>query len=289
MFRKIIFFSVFVFLISCNSYIAGPQASEEFYNLGNIFFEKGEFEKARESYLSSLRFSRNNAKARFNLALCYMEMDDIESARSELEILYKKDKSNTRVIDAIAYTYASEGLYEEGMKWWKLSLEIFEGDREALVNSSLYRMSNGQWPEAESLLRKLNQYHPGSYSRMLLAKCLKGQNKTEELIRLYEIQYSSDDQTLETILDMADYFGLNQDYEKEGLLWKKALELDPENPEYSFALAKVSLLYLYDYFTGIEALENSLEWGFSDSEEVDNLLQKLSPDIRDPIKLKFSL
>jgi type IV pilus assembly protein PilF len=72
-----------------------PSFSRAYHNLGVVYEAINEWDKAIESYNSSIQYAPENPASHFNLGKLYAEMDNIPLAIKELQETIKLDEKNT--------------------------------------------------------------------------------------------------------------------------------------------------------------------------------------------------
>ncbi|MFQ3676081.1 MAG: tetratricopeptide repeat protein, partial [Endomicrobiia bacterium] len=68
----------------------------KFY-LGNIFFTKKEFDSAIKIYLEIITLNPEHLNARYNLALAYLQKNDLTNSKNQLEYILQRDPNNKSV------------------------------------------------------------------------------------------------------------------------------------------------------------------------------------------------
>jgi tetratricopeptide (TPR) repeat protein len=266
-------FAALVLLGGCASDPRIREIAAEYYNIGNAFFELGQYEKAIDAYRSALRFDPALAKADFNLALTYARMKKLPEAEQLLKKLLADDPVNASLMVTLAWAYHLAARDEEALSQYDAALAIAPENADAWYNSAviLWKMERKQ--EALERFRKLLAVAPddseglfGAGSLLLsmddpagaeeyLGRCV--QKKPEDLDARYLLADALERQRkLSRVLEEYD----------------RILERDAKQANAWFGKARLLLTAIEDPDNGLVALRKSLELGFRDGEAAGLLL-----------------
>ncbi len=192
----------------------------------------------------------NNRKGKFLLAYIYLKNGDIENARNILEKLSEGNDDIARKSAYLyAYTFFSQGDYERAIIEFQRVLDRFPNSEEA--DRALLKIANayfnlGEKDKAREIYQSYIKKHANSpeaieaaYQLALLE--MRGNQKNitkqiEEFIKKYP-EYPFVNLLL---VQLADAYAQDNDFQKAEELYKKVIEKDVEESEY--ALYKLAYL-----------------------------------------------
>ncbi len=131
-----------VLFVGCAT--ASREVSYEYYNIGNTYFEVGDFNKAVEYYEKALEDKElNDNQILYNLGVAYSRSGRFDKGVAHLQLLLDKDPENLRLLQSIAFSYflagekdGSEENYLGAVEYYDEILSISEYDSIALFNKS---------------------------------------------------------------------------------------------------------------------------------------------------------
>lgn len=266
--------------------------TEEYYNIGNAYFDAGKYDKAIEYYFKALNGkteSRNSIY--YNLGIALIDTGRYAQGLEQFDLLLTIDPDNITVLQADAYGYYLSGETEKALEVYDHILSLFEYDSNALYNKALI-VKEKQPDVAIKLLEKLYKYSPGSDVATLLADLYMDKGQRDEAVELLEEALSSDTKNTGILERLIRFY-------REEKLYYKSLEymdtiLDIEGysgiPEMLFEKSEMEFLDLDDYNAGFDSLVKALDAGFDKRDKIQELLKndKLSHDRRlaDYMKLR---
>jgi tetratricopeptide (TPR) repeat protein len=259
---------------ACSS-VPAPKAEVAlaWYDLGNAWFDKGEWKKAGEAYSRALALDPSLAGASYNFARALAEAGDYTAALKILEGLAERDPGNVRVLAAEAYALYKSGDAAAALKAYDAVLLLDPYAADAVYNSALLKSAAGEKEAAAADLARLVAVKADDAAALLLlARLRKDLGARDEAILAYEAARG---------LGKADPAALEQ----LGLLYAEArrfseamdslaaaTQADGKRAGAWFALARLRLSVAEDGVTGLEALNKALEAGFSDKDAAAALL-----------------
>lgn len=271
-----------VFVLGCST--VPEDISSEYYNIGNAYFDVGDYQKAIDYYMKALSDDHPDAnKIRYNLAVAYTESGRVNQGLEMFEMLLQLDPENLLVLQSKAYAFYLLGDDESSLEVYDRILEVFEYNETALYNKALILMGSDRIA-ARSVLDKLYEVDSSVEVVMLLGEIyLEDGDKESYAILLEEavIGNPGDIRLLE---------GLAEHYVNEGMFFKaidyfdELLNVDAYErlPEILFKKAEIQFIELDDYENGYDTLVKALDAGFDDKSQIDQLLdsEELSGDIQ---------
>jgi tetratricopeptide (TPR) repeat protein len=262
-----------VLLGGCASDPRIREVAAEYYNIGNAFFELGQYEKAIDAYRSALRFDPGLAKADYNLALTYARMEKLPEAEQLLKKLLADDPENVSLILTLAWAYHRAGREEEALSRYDAALAIAPENADAWYNSAVILWKLERKQEALERFRGLLAVAPDDAEGLFGAGSLLLSMEDAEAAEQYLgrcVQKKPED--IEARYLLAD--SLERQRKLSGVLgeYDRILELDPKQANAWFGKARLLLTAIEDPDNGLAALRKSLDLGFRDGEAAAVLL-----------------
>ena len=262
-----------VLLGGCASDPRIREVAAEYYNIGNAFFELGQYEKAIDAYRSALRFDPGLAKADYNLALTYARMEKLPEAEQLLKKLLADDPENVSLILTLAWAYHRAGREEEALSRYDAALAIAPENADAWYNSAVILWKLERKQEALERFRGLLAVAPDDAEGLFGAGSLLLSMEDAEGAEQYLgrcVQKKPED--IEARYLLAD--SLERQRKLSGVLgeYDRILELDPKQANAWFGKARLLLTAIEDPDNGLAALRKSLDLGFRDGEAAAVLL-----------------
>ena len=101
-----------------------PDTATSYYNIGLVFSNLGEYDKALEWYTKA---AKQGYKYSYNeLAWAYHLMDKYEEALPWAEKAVAAFPDNANIIDTLATVYQGLGRYEEALQQFELCLKLYK-------------------------------------------------------------------------------------------------------------------------------------------------------------------
>ena len=122
---------------ACVTSESAKQIASDYYNIGNAFFDLGQYEKAVTYYQDALRADPGMVKADYNLALTLVRMKRIDEAVVILKRLLTDDQKNTTLMAALGWAYHQQGKDKEALDEYNAVLALSPADQNALYNSGI--------------------------------------------------------------------------------------------------------------------------------------------------------
>lgn len=262
-----------VLLGGCASDPRIREVAAEYYNIGNAFFELGQYEKAIDAYRSALRFDPGLAKADYNLALTYARMERLPEAEQLLKKLLADDPTNVSLILTLAWAYHRAGREEEALSRYDAGLAIAPENADAWYNSAVILWKLERKQEALERFRGLLAVAPddaeGLFGVGSLLLSMEDPEGAEQYLGRC-VQKKPED--IEARYLLAD--SLERQRKLSGVLaeYDRILVLDPKQANAWFGKARLLLTAIEDPDNGLAALRKSLDLGFRDGEAAAVLL-----------------
>lgn len=264
---------------SCATPVERRELAEEYFNLGNAYFELQDYERSYRYYRRAIALTDEVPAAGFNLARLHLERGEEEEALEVLGQLLAGDPDNLLVLETRAYVLYRLGAVDQARLQYRSILELSSAHGRAAYNLGVLEIEEGEYTDAAAVLTEYLPYarDDGEY-RWLLAEALFLAGHEEEALRELDNfrSIAGDDQDeLERLAErFADWEYYLATLEIIDLLseerWSRVVP--------AWAHARALLLGSEEFDQGASALERALEAGFSDEEALDELLSRLPRD-----------
>jgi tetratricopeptide (TPR) repeat protein len=117
-----------------------PNSHISYYNLGNAYFQKEEYENAIQAYTNSIRFNSENHLSHYNIAVCFYRKGDFMSAAEHYEKAVKIYPTDHVAYYNLAKTYEQTGDIVKAIQSYEYALKIKEDYSNAHFNlAEIYR------------------------------------------------------------------------------------------------------------------------------------------------------
>ena len=103
---------------------ADPHRTDALINLGTLYYEQANLEKAAECFRRAVEFEPGNALAHFNLGSLLDEAGHIREARDHLENALRLDPSHADTHYNLAFVYEKLGAFREARRHWQRYVEL---------------------------------------------------------------------------------------------------------------------------------------------------------------------
>jgi len=104
--------------------LIGFACSSESSIEGDVYFEKGQFRKAVESYNQYLGANQPTVKTIYNRGRAYEELGELDAALVDFEWVVEKDAKNSNALLSIAKIRYEQQNYEQALLWVAKALEL---------------------------------------------------------------------------------------------------------------------------------------------------------------------
>jgi tetratricopeptide (TPR) repeat protein len=274
---------VFAFVIgsmlSCATPVERRELAEEYFNLGNAYFELQDYERSYQYYRRAIALTDTVPAAGFNLARLHLERGEESRALEVLDQLLLSNPSNLLVLETRAYVLYRLGAADQAREQYRDILERSAAHTRAAYNLGVLEIEEGEYVRAAAVL---TEYLPharedGEY-RWLLAEALFLSGHEEEALRELDhfraIVRDDRDELERLAARYADWEYYLATLEVIDLLPEESLRrVTP-----AWAQARALLLGSEEFDDGASALERALEAGFQDAEALNELLSRLPLD-----------
>lgn len=277
--RSAIILSVFVtFLLSLVSCASGPPPSkalaEEYYNLGNEWFDLKKYDKAAKAYQTALAWNSELRIASINLARTKAELGDTAAALDLLAPLVAAEPGNLVVLQYQAWLTAKKEGPARAADLYQALAEKLPGDAATQYNAGFSLKAAGRDEEALAALEAWKGLDgKGTGGLTLWAELLEKADSPETADAWLSVAHSlgeNDAKRFAPLARRAKALTQRELYGDAVEAWSTALALpsstDQPRGEALFRKGSLLLLKLEDYQEGSLAVIEAWKAGWKDKE-----------------------
>lgn len=260
----------------CRSYVRRVDLAEEYYNLGNAFYELEDYDRAASYYREALALEPDLAPATFNLARAYIEAGDSAEAIPVLEELRSGDEANVLVLESLAYAYFEQERYEDAARLYDEVLAESPYRPSALYSAALVHRYLENTDRAAELLERAWEANPDDidvlfhYGSVLHAA---GEGEAAVSTLAEYVERAPPEQT-DRLLRVARIYADERYFARALAVYEEIRADEPDNARALFGEAELQLTAVEEPSAGIENLSEALEAGFDDEERAAALLER---------------
>jgi tetratricopeptide (TPR) repeat protein len=250
--------------------------AEEYFNLGNAFYDLEEYERAAEYYSEALALEPDLAPATFNLARAYIEAGASSDAIPVLEELRAGETENVLILESLAYAYSEQERYDAAARLYDEVLAESPYRISALYSAALVHLHLEDAARARALLQRAWEVDPDdldvifNYGRVLH---LLGETETAVSI-LSEYADEAPAAQTDRLLSVARIYAEARYFARALAVYDRVLAREADNARALFGEAELQLTAVEEPLAGIENLTAALEAGFDDEERAAELLEQ---------------
>lgn len=206
-----------------------PENKEVYSNLGRIYYEKGEYDKAKLAFEKALSLDPINSIAYINLGMTYARIGDTEKA-----IRFNEEAINLDPKMSIAYinlglAYGEKGDSEKAIEFYTKALSLDPKGSITYINLGIENVKKGKIEMAIDFFKeamKLNPNQKEVYNNIGIAYAKKGD--TEKAIEFFEKATYLEPNNASAYINLGNVYFEKRLYNKCITEYKKAIELNPK-------------------------------------------------------------
>ncbi len=269
----------------CVTSQSGKQIASDYYNIGNAFFDLGQFDKAIQYYQDALRVDPSMVKADYNLALTLIRLKRSEEAVTILKRLLMSDPKNTTLMAALGWAYHQLGRDKEALDQYEALLALSPADQNALYDSGIILWKLGRKEDALARFRKVLAFAPDDTDALFAAGSillsLDQASDSADMLSRY-IEKKPDD--IDAWYLIAAGAERQKKYSRALEAFDKIISIDGKQANAWFGEARLLLTVVEDPQKGLDSLDKALASGFKDKDAVKLLLS--SPQLLEKGKVE---
>jgi superkiller protein 3 len=160
-----------------------PNYFDANFNLGRLYFDEEQYERA-DVYLSrAVRINATDADALKYLVMNRVKLGKAEGALSILKDAIKASPEDPQLYVSLGNIYRSTGKYGEALDAFKQAIDLNENEADAYLGIGDTYIKKGDRKKAEEAYRKASEIDPTSYlSYLNLAAMYREDGRTDDAI-----------------------------------------------------------------------------------------------------------
>lgn len=272
-------------LNGCASRVSYRELAQEYYNLGNAFFEIGDYETSFEYYSRAIELDDQLPASSYNLARLLSERGQHSEALTVIEELLVDDPENSLLRETYAYVAYMNGKTVDARVTYQSLIDEYPARSRLRYNLALIEIEEDQPGAARDILAEGAEWaqEDAEYQWLAAEAAYKSEapDEARQFLESYRVLVEDDS---EQLADLARRYA-EWDFLLASL---EILESIPEevsqNPPLAFLQARLLLVGAYEFDEGAEALRRALGSGFADVEELRSLLNTVRAEDREAIQ-----
>lgn len=274
-------------IIGCGTTVTYRELAEEYFNLGNAFYELGDLDQSFVYYTRALELDPGLTGAGYNLARVHIDRGNYERAAAVVDRLLEQDPANSLYRETRAYLEYESNDLDAARATYRALIDEFPGRARLSYNLALIEMEEERYREAATVLEAgrdmaeddpeylwllAEAYHsadmPGQASTVLESFRVAVDGERDQLSRLAE-RYADWGFQLPA-LDVLESIG-----DTRG------------EPDLQFLQARLTFSQPGRFQDALDLLRSALEAGYSDTRALTALLDELSADDRGVVRALY--
>lgn len=253
--------------VGCHT-VTEQRLAEEYYNLGNTFFDLEDYDRAVAQYTRALTIDPNFSRAEYNLVISYLELNRYGDARELLEQLLERDPENLLLHESDAYIDYLSGETEQAVEKYELVLEADPQRASALYNMALIHYTNEEYEKGEQLLE--TAYRINKDDRLVTYYYILTKNALErppaEIRQLTRDILTESWDDYEKLLQLGILLEGLRYFSDAQTAFQNIEESATQYSEALFRIGRIFLIAIGEPQDGFENIEQALEGGFRNDE-----------------------
>lgn len=271
-------------LSSCISLAERQRLASTYVDLGNVFAEKEQWDKAGDAWSRALELDPAQRVAAFNLLRALTEAGRYEQAIKQADQLLEFDPENMLVKTAKAYALHRAGRTGEALALYREVVSLRAEDLVSTSNLAVLLEGAGQAEEAIAVYSSLLERQPDhSESHYRLGVLLTGQGDYEKALVQLEAYLSVKKDSNTALYAKSQALEGLREYGKAVEVLRDLLARAPNLARARFDLARLRLTVVGEGEAGLSDLQAALAAGFNDQAALESLLASSDLARRDEV------
>lgn len=274
----VLLLAAIILFASCATGIPESEVAPLYYNLGNAYFELGEYDQAAEAYLRAIELDKSLVRANYNLVQVFLEKKEFARAKTYLQELIAEDPENATLLSTLGYILTMEGNLAKALQIFQDILERDPKNIDALYNTAVIYWKLEEFTEAREVFLEVFEEEPNDaetvYNLALLEERLGNSERAIEYLQTYTSNKPDD---LEAKERLADIYNEEELYAKALELYDQILKKDESRGPVLFKKAYILLTVVGNIEEGMSYLERAILAGFKEQEKYKQLVEH--PDL----------
>jgi tetratricopeptide (TPR) repeat protein len=271
--------------VSCTSRVSYRELAQEYYNLGNAFFELGEYERSFEYYSRAVELDEELPATGYNLARLHTRRGDYEAALDVLDELLTSDPDNGLFRETRAFVLYRADRPADARREYRALISAYPARVRLRYNLALLEVREDRPELALRILEEgVARADDDSQYHWLFAEAAYLAGEPERASVHLEIYRGLAGDDTEALSRLARRYAA-WDYTLAAL---EVLAQVPETVESDAALVFLQAsLYLTgtpEFDRGIGLLRSALQQGFTEPERLRDLIADVRPGDRDAVE-----
>ena len=276
---------IFTLLVSCSSM---ENVAPQLFSDGNDHREAGRFDEAEVSYREALELNPSLAAVQFNLALLLTHMERPREAVILLAELRQRDEENLLVLKALGWALWWDGDFQGAYEAFESVVEIFKGDEEAWRGMALSLDALKMPIKSLEAWRQVFALSQKAEDAALVATAFQKNENLSQARQWMKRAYHAGYRDAVFLEEAAEASSLAQ-IPFDAVLYRQALKtVAPEDVGNLWELARLELLVVQDYETGLMAIQEARQAGFDDENALQVLLEEAPPSLREAVQQAYN-
>ncbi|MFW5643646.1 MAG: tetratricopeptide repeat protein [Alkalispirochaeta sp.] len=276
---------VTVTLTSCASRVSYRALAEEYYNLGNAYFELGEYERSFQFYSRAVDLDETLPATGYNLARLHIQREEYDDALDLLEELIDNDPTNGLYRETLAYTLYRADRVSAARDRYRELIELYPARSRIRYNLAVLELEEERPAAARGILEAGLETAEGDEEyRWLLAEASYLDDDPETAARHLEVFRTLVEEEPDQLTRLAKRYSA-WDFSLAALeVLSGVPDTVDSDPELRFLEARLYLTETSEFDRGLTLLEEALAAGFDDTEELKGLLDAVRAGDRSTVE-----
>lgn len=255
------------------------ELAQEYFNLGNAYYEAGDYDRSYQYYTRALQYTDEFPAAGFNLARLHIEREEPDAALEIVDILLTEDPANTLYLETRAYALVLLGRIEEARLLYRRILAEEVMRPRVAYNLALLELDAEDPAAAFAVLQAGAPFatEDPDYIWLHAEAAFADGREDEAIARLEQFGYRVAEEP-EELARLARRYA-EWDFNLAALDLLDSFEPAPDDAtEMVFLRGALLLQATTEFEAGLELIEGALVDGYRDSDAYRELLRALSED-----------